>query len=462
MSSMSFIEGVVQMEKRCTPTPKKPTKRQQTIMALREKLPELTESQKAWIWGEPFVDDQNAYYWKRGKVWCQCCGHVEPKAALESDLIINLGIQKYVCPECGRTLTLIPYQHSWKGYRKVVADCTVMQHVGDYTVFRTFQACRRNMLGAPTDYEIAEIYQNWVCPDGREVILARDHYYVMYHGESWNYYSDFKPRKVNRYQSTYEVRYNFLMPDWKPARIVRRNGWRRSLVESGVSPVMQVQNILVNPVGEMLVKNGQKELFNHLTRRGYNDLDALVPAIRICNRNRYHIKDASMWVDYIELLQYFGKDTHNAFYVCPQDLKRAHDRLMDKRERIEAEKKVQEELKTIRKKESKYKQMHGMYFGVCFGEDGIMVAVVSSVKEMAEEGAFMHHCVFTNRYYEKKDSLILSARDEQGNRLETIEVNLRTWSIMQSRGKFNHPTDRHDEIVAIVNKNMDVLKKIAV
>lgn len=123
---------------------------------------------------------------------------------------------------------------------------------------------------------------------------------------------------------------------------------------------------------------------------------------------------------------------------------------------------VEAVLKQIGKKESKYKQMHGMYFGVCFGQGDIMVAVVSSVREMAEEGAFMHHCVFTNAYYDKKDSLILSARDSEGNRLETVEVNLRTWSIMQSRGKFNHPTARHDEIVEIVNKNMDVLKKIAV
>ena len=454
--------GTVQAKPKDAPKAKKPTKRQQLVMALREKLPELTERQRDWMLAKPFKDCNVGHFWKSGRVWCQECGHVEPKAALESELIINLGVQKYVCPQCGKTLNLAPYDYGWKGYRKVEKDCTIVQHVGDYTVFRTFQVCRRNILNEPTDNEVAEIYQNWVCPDGREVVIGKDHYYVMYHGFSFNYYSDMKPKNVSPYSTVFDVRYNYFVPDWKPARIVRRNGWSAALLTDGVSPVKQMQNLLVNPVGEMLVKNGQKEMFNHLTRSGYNDLDALVPAMRICNRNHYHIKDASLWIDYIELLQYFRKDIHNAHYVCPDNLLREHDRLMHKKDRIEAEKQLQEQMRFIDKKEPGYRRMRGKFFGLCFGQGDIVVCVVSSVMEMAEEGAFMHHCVFANRYYEKKDSLILSARDSDGNRLETVEVNLRTWSIIQSRGKCNHPTDRHDEIIAIVNNNMNKIKKIAV
>jgi hypothetical protein len=463
MSGMSFMEGVVRAERNEKPMPQKLTKRQVLVMALREKLPDITDRQRRWMMEEPFDDQNIAYYWKRGKVWCQNCGHVEPKGLTQdqSTLIVTTQAMPYVCPCCGKTMTLVPYNSHYKGYRKVMKDSTIVTHVGDYTVFRTFQACRRNMLGHETDTELSEIWENWVCPDGREVILAKDHFAGMYRDVAWNYYSEFKPKKASRWSTVYDVRYNYFAPGWKPAKILRRNGWRLSILANGVSPVMQMQNLLINPVGEMLVKTHQVRFFNYMTNRGFVKNEEVIAAVRICNRNRYLITDPSMWVDYIELLQYFRKDTRNAHYVCPQDLKREHDRLMEKRDRIEAEKKLKEQMKQVKRKEGAYKRLHGKFFGLCFGDGDIMVGVVSSVREMAEEGAIMHHCVFANRYYEKKDSLILSARDADGNRLETVEVNLRTWSIVQSRGKYNNPTARHDEILAIVNDNMNKIKKIA-
>lgn len=52
----------------------------------------------------------------------------------------------------------------------------------------------------------------------------------------------------------------------------------------------------------------------------------------------------------------------------------------------------------------------------------------------------------------------LAAKDRQGNRLETIEVNMKTWSIVQSRGLLNDPSERHDEIIELVKENMYKLK----
>ena len=46
----------------------------------------------------------------------------------------------------------------------------------------------------------------------------------------------------------------------------------------------------------------------------------------------------------------------------------------------------------------------------------------------------MHHCVFTNEYYLKADSLILSATID-GKRIETIEVSLKRMEVVQSRGE---------------------------
>ena len=73
------------------------------------------------------------------------------------------------------------------------------------------------------------------------------------------------------------------------------------------------------------------------------------------------------------------------------------------------------------------------FFGICFTDGIIQVHVLESVQEHLEEGVSMHHCVFSNAYYLKEDSLILSATIE-GKRIETIEVSLRTLEVVQSRG----------------------------
>ena len=70
----------------------------------------------------------------------------------------------------------------------------------------------------------------------------------------------------------------------------------------------------------------------------------------------------------------------------------------------------------------------------------------------------MQHCVFTNKYDSKSDSLILTARI--GNkRIETVEVNLKTLSVVQSRGVCNNNTEYHDRIIKLVKKNMNLIRQ---
>jgi len=70
----------------------------------------------------------------------------------------------------------------------------------------------------------------------------------------------------------------------------------------------------------------------------------------------------------------------------------------------------------------------------------------------------MHHCVFTNGYYKKKDSLILSARVGQRH-VETIEINLKTLAIVQSRGVCNQNTEYHERIIGLVKKNINLIRQ---
>jgi len=80
------------------------------------------------------------------------------------------------------------------------------------------------------------------------------------------------------------------------------------------------------------------------------------------------------------------------------------------------------------------------------------------VQEHLEEGVSMHHCVFSNAYYLKEDSLILSATIE-GKRIETIEMSLRTLEVVQSRGVCNKNTEYHEQIVNLVNANRGLIRR---
>ena len=71
----------------------------------------------------------------------------------------------------------------------------------------------------------------------------------------------------------------------------------------------------------------------------------------------------------------------------------------------------------------------------------------------------MKHCVFSNGYYKRKDCLILSARDNEGKQLETIELNLKTFDIVQSRAVCNGMSEHHDRIIQLVKKNINLIRQ---
>ena len=86
----------------------------------------------------------------------------------------------------------------------------------------------------------------------------------------------------------------------------------------------------------------------------------------------------------------------------------------------------------------------------------INISVIPTPMAMIEEGKAMHHCV--GGYVDQWNSLILSARID-GKRIETIEVNLTTFKVEQSRGLQNKFTDYHNRIVELMETNMGEIKK---
>ena len=131
--------------------------------------------------------------------------------------------------------------------------------------------------------------------------------------------------------------------------------------------------------------------------------------------------------------------------VCPNDLQKEHKKLVDKRDRI-----------ILEEDNIEYQKRIAKFKSVLLQKDDINISVIKDLFQMKHEGNLLGHCVFSNGYWKKEKSLILSARynDEV---VETIEIDLEKKRLLQARGKSNRPSKYHEIIIDIVNGN---IKKI--
>lgn len=431
------------------------------MLSLADKLPEITARQRQWALDHSFMP--RAVYWPRkGEVRCLCCGQtaVWPKAYIEA----CVDVEEYDCPYCGKATSIEQYCRGTEMRERRLF--TILTTFRGHQVARTFEVSRANYRDEHfARYDIAEIYQIWILDDGREIITGRECHRSAFY-LTWEFNKPLCIRQHNAsctgayaMEDLYDISGNLLYPEIRVTPLLRRNGWNRRLVyyRNSYALTDAMRWLLGVPTAEMLVKTGQYALFRHMMRRKDRQLPFL-HSVRIANRNGYIVKDAQMWLDMLAMAAQLGKDTHNPKVVCPADLRQAHDALLAPIARRRRKAEAAERLREAAKWETIYRQSKSRYFGICFGSGDIVITVIKSVAEMAEEGDKMHHCVYKAGYYKRDDSLILSARDRDGNRLETIELSLKTLKVIQSRGRFNKSTPRHDEILQLIQNNLNLFK----
>ena len=229
-----------------------------------------------------------------------------------------------------------------------------------------------------------------------------------------------------------------------------------------------------NPFWETVIRRDPK-MFKWCSGQGMTEDNELTAAVKIALRYKYDFQ-CPEWSDLVSMLKYLGKDLHNPYYVCPRDLKAMHDEMsvlaankrkkiherMVKARQLSDEKKELRRLEKAKKAMQFFKQRRKKFFGLIIAGEAIEIRALQTVQEFMEEGAAMSHCVFANGYYDMSkhpNSLIMSAKKD-GERLETIEVDLKDYIVVQSRGKCNQLTPYHDTILELVNGNMDKIREI--
>lgn len=428
------------------------TRLEKRVVALSEKLKPISDAQKRWAKKHCF--DHNAYM-SAGWLWCTECGKYW------MDIEAKDG-DKTVCPYCQAKLEV---KKSRKKRENIETYMTIVDRVEEFQVLRHVhvQRVRGIYNGGETWYSMLEVCQQWLSAGNKELVIAKP---MNMSGTSWNWSEPMTLKGEGNpwYGLTrYDIN-GYVYPRVKLLPQLVRNGLGKDFHD--ITPATLVRRLLNNdPWPEILLKNRQFSLLKHWFGRGGYIRQTW--AIKICNRNHYIVKDASMWTDYLELLDYFHLDTHNAHYVCPKNLKAEHDRLLKRKNKLEAERRrrMQEE-KKLQDMEKMKRDIHKFmehirpFLGMEIKDSDLVIRPLESVTQFYAEGKAMHHCVYANEYYARPGCLILSAR-VGGERMETLEVSLDTFEIIQSRAVCNGTSKHHDRIIRLMKENMWMIRNRA-
>lgn len=267
------------------------------------------------------------------------------------------------------------------------------------------------------------------------------------------------PLEIRRDNEAFQrISDEWIYPRIKVTDNIKRNGFKGSCHH--IHPVTLFQELLTNPRAETLMKANEIELLRYLCARPTckADIDTYWNTIKIANRKGYKVKDSQMWIDYIKMLERCGKDIQSPKYICPTNLQEAHDYYMRKVHIIEDKKKRAEDIRKAQEREASFKEQKEKFFGIRINDGEIEVKVLESVEEYRREAESQHMCLFSAEYDRRENSLIFSARIK-GRIIETIEVDLKTLRVVQSRGVCNQNTEYHDRIVSLINANTHLIKE---
>lgn len=415
-------------------------KKQQHIVELSGRLRPLTTPQMNWALNSTI--SHYGYRLKSGMCTCMKCGH----EWLESRDGMCL------CPECG---TQIEIKDTKERVFRDKSYFNVITTIGEYQVIRMFLMMVEMRKGMKASPDYLEIGSYWIDCKGNTTVVGLQRtlgHYI----DSFAYGSPLEIRRDN--EAFQRISDEWVYPRINVTDTIKRNGFKGSCHH--IHPVTLFQELLTNPKAETLMKSNEIELLRYLCYRPTNkaDIETYWNTIKVANRNGYKVNNSQLWMDYIKMLERCGKDIQSPKYICPANLQEEHDRYVRKVHILKDKKKRAEDIRKAQEREASFKEQKEKFFGIRINDGEIEVKVLESVEEYRLEAESQHICLFSAAYDQREDSLIFSARIE-GRIIETIEVDLKTLKVVQSRGVCNQNTEYHDRIVNLINANTHLIKE---
>lgn len=425
-------------------TPKTSIEKQLT--GLSGKLPSVTEKMQLWAEKNIFLK------WgvlSRGKFHCLECAHSWKPDAQKT------ACQKYMnCTSCRGKLRMQQYNQA---HFKEIEYWAALHVCAGFQVVRIICSHKNRKKNCLPAYFHKEVMQHWVSPKGEVRTLSLGTNVFSNHYDSWKYYTALEIRPAS-FMSGQKYRINpyKVYPTSKALPLLKRNGFKGSFY--GIAPQILFTAILKDPHAETLLKAEQTDMLKHYLTAHSQNIRENWQAVRTCMKSGYKITDFTIWEDYIRLLRWFKKDLNRVDVVCPDNLEQEHDRLVDRKRKIQRRTRIKELRAEIEQAQTVYEQHKKPFFGLEFAKENLRISVMESVRDFLDEGDALRHCVFENEYYKKKNSLILSAK-YQDIPVETIEVALPSLEVVQCRGNKNGHSPHHKKILKLLGENLHQIKK---
>jgi len=379
------------------------------------------------------------YAFRRKDIVCHClyCG----------DKFDYDGNERYVvCPHCGKKLEVIDTK---KRTNNTQFYWNLLDVFKGLQVLRGFYIETKCVINNPyvvtTFVEVARTYFK---SNGEYVNLS-----YPYVPMTWNYSissSKMTFDRTERRTITIKPHIRKLIPELKRIGYFNIDG----------DSIVHLRNCLSDSHYQTLVEANHKEFV-----QGYNQygLYCFWNQIRLCIRNKYVPSDLSIWKDTLYSAKELGLDLMCPKYVCPENLTQMHDQLCARVERKRTKEKIERERNYLEKAQEdnkEFEQEMMKFSDLKINKGNINITPLITIVQYLIEGEEMHHCVYTNRYYQRRNSLILSAKDNDDNRIATIEYDMKNKSILQIRGKHNSKVEQYDEITNLILSNKSKINKI--
>ena len=406
--------------------------------------------------------------------WCATCGGTFYQ---EYDKVLRCGSgdvfsTQTECPHCGSLLRQGRDIQSMTGHRyhddfDYVCRAEV---VGDWQLLRYFIVKSRSWAEHGVEYSLpTEVVRRWMAPGRRTVVesIGMVGYGGAWREIPWNFNGELSIKRegLGGYYTggtSYRIDTANLARGSKFHPVILKDGFK------GIETCRQLRcelydipQIFFDPHMVTLLKNGHESIVAFFIGATDRKLGKYWGSMKIAFRHGYKIKDFTTWLDHIENLVTCGLDIHSPRYICPDDLDKEHDLLLKRANKIREELRKEQERKKTKKYEAEYQKKKGRFFELVFEDKNVVISTITSVAEVAAEGEAMHHCVYTNRYFEKDNSLLMSARTKQGERLETIEIGLARFNVLQSRAKYNKESLEHKHILKMLEDHMPEVRLAA-
>lgn len=443
------------------------TKYQEYIVGLTQKnLKPLSVAQEKWLIDKSFWFYGVKHY---SSLICLECSH-KWKGSFDNRKTVE-------CPNCRKNLHDVGYHIG--GYASKDSHGVFFDRIGDIAVLRIFYIRKHMKKGDNSNYTIQEVVQKCFDPVNQKFTLFQRTLNGMMgnYGGGWSIGSELALRGhdgINDYVTS--IGSNCLIyPNKRIPEYFIKAGFN-FVKNDMVDAYDKLMYVLLDPRLETLYKYKESYLLRHfmgtrkMTTKHWNALKIAFRRKYLVEPNGFKVHD---WLDLVDLLIEFKKDTSSPHYVCPEDFHAMHNKFVAlKRKKQIAEQKRIEALRAEERRQAlikqqqkaiedqkRYLKLRKKYFGIVLQERELKIEVFKSVNQFMEEGDILGHCVFTNQYYNKENSLILSAKVD-GEVVETIEIALDTMEIVQARGKGNEASEYNSRIINLVQNNMSTISNV--